>query len=232
MMVIALVNVLNLLLARAVRRQGETAVRMALGASHPRLALQFPSDRFDVTGVDLPSGTSDWLALHEEDGANLIVGLIGLASGTGGDGSGTVDVTLHLALKPGQSAAGDLKLASGDFSGRDGVALGVDLAHVTIPIGDIASIALSAPQPNPFARATQFSVTLPRAGNVELRVHDLAGRTVATLFRGTIAAGTRAFSWTGKDDGGAPVRNGIYFVRIQGAGSDVTRKVILLRGSN
>jgi predicted permease len=41
MMVIALVNVLNLLLARAVRRQGETAVRMALGASHPRLALQF-----------------------------------------------------------------------------------------------------------------------------------------------------------------------------------------------
>lgn len=40
MVAVALANVLNLVLARAVGRQGETAVRLALGASAPRIAVQ------------------------------------------------------------------------------------------------------------------------------------------------------------------------------------------------
>jgi ABC-type lipoprotein release transport system permease subunit len=41
MIAVALANVLSLLLARAVGRQGDTAIRLALGASSPRIALQF-----------------------------------------------------------------------------------------------------------------------------------------------------------------------------------------------
>ena len=39
--------------------------------------------------------------------------------------------------------------------------------------------------PNPFNSQTTFSFTLPEAGTVKLKIHDLLGRTVATVFNGT-----------------------------------------------
>jgi hypothetical protein len=198
-----------------------------LGAA--RLTLRFPSDRFEVQGVELSPGTSDWLALHEVQGGDLIVGLIGLSPGSGDAGRRVVDLTLHLMLRPGQQPGGNLRLASGDFSAPDGAALAVNLTSITVPIGDAPRLTLSAAQPNPFSHTTQFSVTLPRAGDAELTVHDLAGRRVATLFRGRLEAGTRALAWAGTGDGGDRVRDGIYFVRVRGVGDDVTRKVLLLR---
>jgi len=197
-----------------------------LGAA--RLALRFPADRFEVVGVELNPGTSDWLALHEVDGGDLVIGLIGLSPAEG-ERTRAVDLTLHLTLKPGQQPGGNLRLASGDFSGPDGAALAVNFTPITVPIGDARRLTMSAAQPNPFSRAAQFSVTLPEAGQTELTVHDLAGRRVATLFRGWLGAGTRAFGWAGTDDGGEPVRDGIYFIRVRGVSDDVTRKVLLLR---
>ncbi|MGH7514716.1 MAG: ABC transporter permease, partial [Gemmatimonadales bacterium] len=60
MVAVALANVLNLLLARAVSRQGETAVRLALGASGPRIALQLLTEGAVLATVAGALGT--WFA--------------------------------------------------------------------------------------------------------------------------------------------------------------------------
>lgn len=57
MVAVALVNVLNLLLARAVTRQGETAVRLALGASGLRIAAQLLTEGAILAGAAGVIGT-------------------------------------------------------------------------------------------------------------------------------------------------------------------------------
>jgi len=82
-------------------------------------------------------------------------------------------------------------------------------------------------------------VTLP-AGTVrlEVTVHDLAGRRVATLYRDGLSAMpartgsyTVPVRWAGTDDSGTRVRDGIYFLHVRAGSNEVTSKIILLRGN-
>ena len=199
-----------------------------LGAA--RLALNFPTDRFAGAGVAVDGARTDWLALSQIEGGQLIVGLVNLMSAHDAmQDYSSLDLVLHFKLAPGQSVGGDVDLAGEEFSGPDGAALRVNSGSPWQTLG--GQLGLSPPRPNPFGSQTRFTLDLTRAARVEVVVHDIAGRRVATLFRGALPAGLRAFEWNGRDDRGNTVRDGIYFVRCVTDGRTQLQRVVLLRGN-
>jgi flagellar hook assembly protein FlgD len=67
------------------------------------------------------------------------------------------------------------------------------------------------------------------AGEVRLRIYDVAGRFVHTLVDGPVAAGEHALSWDGRGPGGARVASGIYFLRLEAPGYLEVRQIAVLR---
>ena len=75
---------------------------------------------------------------------------------------------------------------------------------------------------------THFAMTLRNAGDVDLAVFDLAGRRIATVYKGLMLAGTRDFSWNRTRDDGRNVESGVYFYRATVGGHVVSRKLMVL----
>lgn len=85
-------------------------------------------------------------------------------------------------------------------------------------------------QPEPTRGRTELSFDLPRAGNVELSVHDASGRRVRTLVRSGLAAGRQRFEWDGRDSAGGIVPAGLYFARVSLEGRGLAaRRIRLIR---
>ncbi|MEZ4387251.1 MAG: C25 family cysteine peptidase [Candidatus Krumholzibacteriia bacterium] len=91
------------------------------------------------------------------------------------------------------------------------------------------ALALAGNHPNPFNPATTIEFAVPRTGEVELAVFDVAGRRVATLVRGVVAAGQHQVVWQGRDDRGLQVASGVYFCRLADGQSLQSRKMLLVK---
>lgn len=83
--------------------------------------------------------------------------------------------------------------------------------------------------PNPVRSRTALSFELARESRVELTVHDLGGRRVATVASGVYGAGRHAVEWNGRGADGRELPGGLYFARFEGGGVTVTRKVTVVR---
>jgi hypothetical protein len=86
-----------------------------------------------------------------------------------------------------------------------------------------SSFILSA-YPNPFNASTTFAFSLPRAGQISLRVFDLLGREVAVLKDGFVGAGTYRMTLDGSN-----MASGIYFAWLNAGSSSQTKKLLLLK---
>ena len=83
--------------------------------------------------------------------------------------------------------------------------------------------------PNPFGLRTVVAYVLPRGTAARLAVYDLRGRLAATLVDRVEVAGRHIVRWDGRNDRGDRLAAGIYIVRLQAAGAESTRKLVLLR---
>jgi hypothetical protein len=82
--------------------------------------------------------------------------------------------------------------------------------------------------PNPARGGARIAFRVPAPGAARLTLFDLGGRPVRTLLDGSVDAGDHSASWDGRDAAGRPVPAGIYFYRLETAGSVLTRRLILI----
>ncbi len=87
---------------------------------------------------------------------------------------------------------------------------------------------LSRPIPSLTTGATLLQLTLPSAADATVELFDASGRRIRRLARGTLAAGSHALPWDGRDDRGRVASAGIYFVRAKAAGQEMTRRVVVV----
>ena len=102
---------------------------------------------------------------------------------------------------------------------RIGVLTGVK-EQATLP----NEFMLSQNYPNPFNPATTIRYTLPRSGEVTLKIFNLAGQEMATLVNRQQEAGEHSIQWYAEK-----LPSGVYMYRLQAGRLVETKKMILMR---
>lgn len=136
-----------------------------------------------------------------------------------------------------------------DYSAERGVLLAGTAAHGAFalelpPVGSGAGPVLATPaagagasdildllpSPNPFRGGTRIRFTALGTGTEALlRIFDVSGRTVRTLYRGAATRERVVVDWDGRTDEGRAVPAGVYFVNLAIGERSTSRKIERLR---
>jgi endonuclease/exonuclease/phosphatase family metal-dependent hydrolase len=97
--------------------------------------------------------------------------------------------------------------------------------------GDASATELSIDlkSANPVRGDATLALRMPLPGTVTVRVYDVTGRTVRTLARGYLGAGTHDLAWNGRDERGATCASGVYLIRATGVDGVASLRVVLIR---
>ena len=112
----------------------------------------------------------------------------------------------------------------------------VELDSFAVGIEDpeqlISEFNLLQNYPNPFNPETNITFSIPAELNgerVTLKIFDILGREVVTLFDETAHTGVYNLRWDGMDDSSQRAASGIYFYRIVAGKQIQTRKMVLMK---
>ena len=156
-------------------------------------------------------------------------GYFGVLEGTTWTGFPYEEFRADTLIRPVIDSRGDLWIPSWDGLYRWHQSdLPTAIESSSMP-GKPRSFHLEQNYPNPFNHATHIGFTLKQSSSVSLQVFNTHGQLVATLVEGTRPAGTYQTVWDGRDAQGQAVSSGAYIVRLDAAGQQATRKMILIQ---
>jgi hypothetical protein len=159
-----------------------------------------------VTGITLPATVAD-LTIDNPAGVRL-------------SQFTTINDTLHLKAGAFDAGIGYALGPSGVISYEGGTITGVD----ETPSGVPASFFVDQNFPNPFNPSTTIRYGIPSAAPVVIRIYDMLGREVATLFEGQLDAGVHTAVWDA-----ANAASGVYLCRVGAGTSTAVMRMTLVR---
>ncbi len=111
--------------------------------------------------------------------------------------------------------------ATGGLIKLNGVPVGItNNNHNEIP----SVYSLEQNYPNPFNPTTKITFAIPKSGNVELKVYDLLGREVSTIFSGFKQIGNYSVEFDG-----SKLASGVYFYKLVTGDFTATKKMALVK---
>ena len=110
----------------------------------------------------------------------------------------------------------------------DGASAWYGPAEVKVPPA-LAPLRWGDVAPNPSMGSVRMALIGSSFASVDVRVFEVTGHEVVKVYRGTLGAGTRTWTWNGRDRTGRPSPPGVYVLWARSGGKSTTRRITLLR---
>jgi hypothetical protein len=103
-------------------------------------------------------------------------------------------------------------------------------AEAGVAGGTAADVALGIEVgPNPAHPSTVIAYNIPVESRLSLRIYDVRGRLVKSVFEGTRMPGEYKTEWNGRNEDGEEVGAGIYFIRLDAGKAHASKKAVLVK---
>ena len=106
-----------------------------------------------------------------------------------------------------------------------GVVTSIDESSLEVP----TSFTLDQNYPNPFNPNTTIAYELPKSEYVTIKIYNVLGEEIKTLFNNFQVSGNHTITWDGTNSNNNEVSSGIYIYVIRAAQFSMAKKMILLR---
>jgi hypothetical protein len=92
-----------------------------------------------------------------------------------------------------------------------------------------AALKFTGIYPNPFSREANISIAGVKGANLSLKIYNLKGELVKSVFQGKQASESQNFRWDGLNANGQASPSGIYLIKLSDSKNTITSKLIHLR---